>query len=49
MPIMSACECPEKFDKILIAALITLTAVYVLYSNWIYLVVGSDFHGQFIT
>jgi len=49
MPIMNACGCPEKFDKIFIAALLTLSAIYVLYANWIYLVMGSNFKGQFIT
>ena len=49
MPIMSACECPEKFDKILFYALLTLTVVYCLFGNFCYLVIGTDLDTTFIT
>jgi solute carrier family 36 (proton-coupled amino acid transporter) len=49
MPIMSACECPEKFDKILFAALLTLTVVYCLFGNFCYMVLGTDLDTTFIT
>ena len=49
MPIMSACECPEKFDKILFSALLTLTIIYCFFGNFCYLVVGTDLDTTFIT
>ena len=49
MPIMNACECKEKFDKILIAAIITLTIIYCAYANFTYLVFGTDLKHPFIT
>lgn len=41
MPVMQACECPEKFDKILIAALATLTLAFVVYGTMSYLAFGN--------
>jgi proton-coupled amino acid transporter len=32
MPIMQACEYPEKFDTILVSAVICLTVVYCIFS-----------------
>lgn len=49
MPIMSACDCPEKFDKILFYALLTLTLVYCLFGNFCYLVIGTKMDTTFIT
>ena len=49
MPIMSACECPEKFDKILFYALLTLTVIYCFFGNFCYLVIGTDLDTTFIT
>ena len=41
MPIMQACECPEKYDKILVAALVTLTFAFVVYGTMSYLAFGN--------
>lgn len=49
MPIMSACDCPEKFDKILLYALTTLTAIYCFFGSFCYLVIGTDLDTTFIT
>jgi len=49
MPIMNACDCPEKFDKLLMYALLTLAAVYILFSDWTYMVMGSTISHTFIT
>jgi len=49
MPIMSACDCPEKFDKILFYALMTLTIIYCLFGNFCYLVIGTELDTTFIT
>lgn len=49
MPIMSACECPEKFDSILFYAILTLTVVYCSFANLCYLILGSDLDTTFIT
>ena len=42
MPILSACECPEKFEKIYLYAMITLTLLYIFFGNWTYLVLGPQ-------
>lgn len=49
MPIMSACECPEKFDSILFYAMVTLTIVYCSFADICYLILGSDLDTTFIT
>jgi amino acid permease len=49
MPIMENCDCPEKFDKILFAAILTLTFFYVLFGEWCYLVIGDKLTKTFIT
>ena len=49
MPIMSNCACPEKFDKILFYALMTLTLIYCFFANFCYLVLGSNIDRSFIT
>ena len=33
MPIMNNCACPEKFDKILLYAIMTLTVVYIFFGE----------------
>lgn len=38
---MQACECPEKFDKILVAAVATLTTMYCLYGTLCYAAWGA--------
>jgi len=49
MPIMSACECPEKFDKILFYALLTLTVLYICFADLCYLILGKELDTTFIT
>ena len=41
MPVMQASECPEIYDKILIAAMVTLTAIYVVFGSMTYLAYGN--------
>jgi amino acid permease len=41
MPVMKVCECPEIYDKIVIAALTTLCAVYCLFGTLSYLCFGE--------
>ena len=41
MPIMQASAVPEKFDKILLAAIFTLTTVYVIFGNLTYFAWGK--------
>ena len=41
MPIMHACECPEKFTSILTSAMITLVSAIVIFSELCYLAWGS--------
>ena len=41
MPIMQTCECPEKFDKLLVAAIATLTVVYIGISSLAYFAYGE--------
>jgi proton-coupled amino acid transporter len=48
MPIMHACECPDKFPKILLYAFITLTALYCIFGNLCYLVMGPKMANTFI-
>ena len=49
MPVMSACDCPEKFDKIMFYALLTLTVIYCIFSNLCYMILGSELDTPFIT
>ena len=49
MPIMSNCACPEKFDKILFYALMTLTFIYIVFADFCYLVLGTNIDRTFIT
>jgi len=49
MPIMEKCECPERFDRILMAGIGTLTVVYICFADFSYLVVGTDIDKPFIT
>lgn len=41
LPIMQVCECPEKFDGILVAALLTLTTIYIGFGELCYFTLGS--------
>lgn len=49
MPIMNACECPEKFDRIYFYAMLTLTVVYIVFSDYTYLTFGTNTKHTFIT
>ena len=48
MPIMHACECPEKFSQILVAAIITLAAVLIGFSVLCYAAWGSNLTETFV-
>lgn len=41
MPIMQACDCPEKFDKILTAGVSTLTVMFLIFGTLSYLAFGN--------
>jgi len=41
MPCMQACECPEKFNSIQIAAVATVTGTFVVYGTLAYLAYGN--------
>ena len=41
MPCMQACEVPHKFDKVLIAAVITVTAMFLVYGTIAYVAYGN--------
>ena len=49
MPIMHACETPEKFTSILTAAILTLVVGYVVFSEICYFTFGSDMDKPIIT
>ena len=49
MPIMEKCACPEKFDKILMAGIGTLTVVYCSFAELCYLILGDEIDENFIT
>ena len=40
MPIMDACNCPEKFPSLLLYAMGTLMIVYSIFGNLVYLTLG---------
>jgi proton-coupled amino acid transporter len=42
MPIMQACDCPEKFNKILLVALFLLTTVYIFFAEVCYYTFGEN-------
>lgn len=42
LPIMSVCECPEKFDWILLATFVTLISIYIVFAELCYLTLGTD-------
>ena len=48
LPIMNICDCPEKFDKIILAAFALLTATYCIFSDFCYLVIGDDMTETFV-
>lgn len=48
LPIMNICECPEKFDKIMITAFVFLTAIYCVFSDFCYLVIGDKMTESFV-
>ena len=41
MPVMQACESPQKFEKILVAAVFTVTVVLSIYGVIAYLAYGE--------
>mmetsp|Transcript_18703 Transcript_18703/g.28655 ORF Transcript_18703/g.28655 Transcript_18703/m.28655 type:complete len:158 (+) Transcript_18703:1038-1511(+) len=41
MPCMQACECPEKFNKIQVAAVMTVTISFIFYGSLAYLAYGN--------
>ena len=49
MPIMHACDSPEKFTKILTAALVTLLIMYIIFSELCYLTWGTEMTKPIIT
>lgn len=38
---MQACEVPEKFDKVLISSVITVTAMFLIYGTISYVAYGN--------
>lgn len=48
LPVMNLCECPEKFDKIMLGVFILLTTIYCFFSNFCYLAIGSDMTEPFV-
>lgn len=49
MPIMHACNCPEKFPKILLYAIGTLIFLYCAFGNLVYITLGADIKHTFVT
>lgn len=49
MPIMHACNVPNKFPKILLYAMVTLICVYSLFGNLVYYTLGSGLKHSFVT
>jgi solute carrier family 36 (proton-coupled amino acid transporter) len=49
LPIMQVCDCPEKFDKLLMYAFITLIIVYIGFGELCYITLGNTLNEQFIT
>ena len=41
MPIMSTCNCPEKFPKLLAGAIISLTVFYIIFAELCYYTWGN--------
>lgn len=41
MPCMQACECPEKFEEIVIYAIATITVILISYGTLNYLALGA--------
>lgn len=41
MPVMKTCDCPEKFEKLLIAACLTLAVSYCIFGTLTYLAYGE--------
>ena len=49
MPVMHVCNCPEKFPMLLLYAICTLSLIYCLFGNLVYLTLGSNLQYTFIT
>ena len=49
MPIMQTCAEPQKFDKILIYAILTLSLIFIGFGNLCYFTYGSDMDKPLIT
>lgn len=48
LPIMNVCECPEKFDKIMLTAFIFLTTIYICFSDFCYIALGDEMTKPFV-
>ena len=42
MPVLQCCSTPDRFIRILISAMCTLTAIYILFGTIVYLAFGSN-------
>ena len=49
MPIMQNCDCVDKFPKLFFLAILTLTVIYILFSELCYLTLGDKLTETFIT
>ena len=49
MPIMHACECPERFASILTYAIVTLVILYIVFSELCYLSWGTEMDKPIVT
>lgn len=49
MPIMQTCANPEKFTKVLMAAIATLSLIYILFGCLCYFTFGSNMNNPLIT
>ena len=49
MPIMQSCAAPDKFVSILIAAIFTLTAVFIFFGELCYLAWGANLNKPIVT
>lgn len=49
MPMYQACDCKDKFDKIILAVLLTISTFYITFSQLVYYVMGNSVTHDFIT
>lgn len=49
MPIMQSCSTPEKFDKLVVAAVATIAVVFIIFSELCYFAWGSNLTEPIIT